>query len=232
MKGQALDPVQMIASLADLIEARRKDGVALIVGITGIDTAGKSELATALHRVLVDRRMPSSLVHVDDFHRPRAERYAADLPEPRRYYERSIDFDRLEREVLRPLRRDGHLQIKLRLLDLRTDAWTLERAISVDRGGVVLLEGVFLFRPEVRQYLDLKVFLHVDEAVVLRRAQARDLPAQGAEVLRKYREKYLPAQCAYLSLYPPQTHADVLIDNSRWDCPRITIWPGPRGGER
>ncbi|MFF5012960.1 HAD-IA family hydrolase [Streptomyces sp. NPDC001165] len=219
----------VLDALAALIGERRSGGPTrpYVVGVTGVDTAGKSRLAERLRVALQDRGVPAAVVHVDDFHRPRAERYDPALPEPRQYYERSIDFARLAAEVLAPLRADGGLHRTVARLDLPTDEWTTIR-YDIDPGSVVILEGVFLYRAETRPHVDLFVHLHVDEHTVLERARSRDLPAQGEEVMRKYRDKYLPAQRAYLDEHAPRTLADVMLDNSRWQEPVVLSWPGER----
>jgi uridine kinase len=215
----------LAVDLGDLVDSRRNADLPLVVGITGMDTSGKSRLALALAGNLRSRGLPCVLVHVDDFHRPRSERYLPGVPEPVQYYDHSVDFGRLARQVLVPLRRDGRLDARLRLLDLRADTWTLDREYVVPPGGIVLVEGVFLFRAETREHLDLAIYLHIDERAMLERAELRDVPGQGPGVIRKYHHKYLPAQRAYLAAHPPQDHADVIVDNTLWDAPVVTRWP-------
>ncbi|MER6469716.1 HAD-IA family hydrolase [Streptomyces collinus] len=214
-------------ALAALITERRAGAPTrpYVVGVTGVDTAGKSQLAERLRTVLHGTGVPAVVVHVDDFHRPRAERYDPALPEPRQYYERSIDFARLAAEVLAPLRADGSLHRTVARLDLPTDEWTTTRH-DIDPGTIVILEGVFLYRAETRPFVDFFVHLHLDEETVLERARSRDVPSQGEEVMRKYRDKYLPAQRAYLAEHPPRELADVVLDNSRWAEPGVLSWPG------
>ncbi|MFJ5269783.1 HAD-IA family hydrolase [Streptomyces sp. NPDC088358] len=217
----------VLDALAALLVRRRATGTRpYVVGVTGIDTAGKSRMAERLRTVLRARGVPVAVVHVDDFHRPRAERYDSALPAPRQYYERSIDFARLAAEVLAPLRTDGGLHRSVAALDLPSDEWTTVRH-DIGPGTVVILEGVFLYRAETRPYVDLFVHLDVDEHTVLERARQRDLPSQGAEVMRKYADKYLPAQRAYLERHPPRELAHVVVDNSRWEEPVVRVWPGP-----
>ncbi|MEU9341256.1 HAD-IA family hydrolase [Streptomyces sp. NPDC048278] len=215
----------VLDALAALLDRRRDGTRPYTVGVTGVDTAGKSRLAERLRTALERRGVPVAVVHVDDFHRPRAERYDPALPAPRQYYERSIDFARLAAEVLSPLREDGRLHRTVAGLDLPSDAWTTVR-YDIGPDAVVILEGVFLYRGETRPYVDLFVHLDVDEQTVLERARRRDLPDQGAEVMAKYADKYLPAQRAYLAEHPPQAFAHVVIDNSRWESPAVRTWPG------
>ncbi|MGW1070798.1 HAD-IA family hydrolase [Streptomyces aureus] len=213
------------ALAALLIERRATVARPYVAGITGVDTAGKSRMAERLRAALDERGTPVAVVHVDDFHRPRAERYDPTLPAPRQYYERSIDFARLAADVLVPLRTEGRLHRSVAALDLPSDEWrTIRHDIGPDT--VVILEGVFLYREETRHLVDLFVHLDIDEDTVLDRARRRDLPAQGAEVMLKYADKYLPAQRAYLAQHPPGAMADVVIDNARWDEPAVRAWPG------
>jgi len=39
--------------------------------------------------------------------------------------------------------------------------------------------------------------------------------------MSKYDSKYLPAQSRYLEEYPPEKTADMVIDNSEWEYPRL-----------
>ena len=86
------------------------------------------------------------------------------------------------------------------------------------------MDGVFLFRPDIAHFLDLIIFLEVDAKIVLERAQQRDVPAHGAEIMQRYETKYLPAQRAYLEEYPSERNADVIIDNNDWENPIVIKW--------
>lgn len=192
-----------------------------LVGITGMDASGKTRLAHELAELVVgETTRPVQVVHVDDFHNPRAVRYDPALPEWRQYYERSFDLDRLVGDVLAPIRTDGRLRRTLRVLDLATDRFDAERTYEVGPTTVVLVEGVFLLRDEVRPWLDDIIHLEVSEAAVLDRARARDAAHLGADLERRYREKYLPAQRRHLARFPPERHADVIIDNDDLSAPR------------
>ena len=94
---------------------------------------------------------------------------------------------------------------------------TLEKEYNFKPNTIVILEGVFLLREELSQYMDYKVFLEIPFEESKRRAEARDPQA----TMEKYETKYLPAQRKYLSLYPPELHADIIIDNINWEYPSI-----------
>lgn len=215
----------LLLRLRRLIDRRKAPDRPLVVGITGVDTAGKSRLSAALHPCLTAAGHSAQLIHVDDFHRPRAEREHPELPEPQQFYQHSVDFPRLCRELLEPIRRDGAVDVHLRLLDHYTETWSIHRAYRVDASTVVLLEGIFLLRPEVRPFVDLMIFLDVDEPTVLARAETRDVPLQGVEILDRYHRKYLPGQRWYLAANSPVDHADIIVDNRDPATPKILKWP-------
>jgi uridine kinase len=219
---------ELTRRLADrLVQERLDNGGPVVLGLTGADASGKSRLAGSLARHLDDRGVENQLVHVDDFHRPRSERYAGRRPEPEQYLHQSIDLEALVREVLGPIRRDGQLRHTARHLDLLTDGYTTERTYRVTERTIVLVEGVFLLREPVRSYLDLIVVLTADEEELVARGSQRDELVQGADAERRFREKYLPAQRALFAAHPPEQLADIIIDNTNWERPRVVRW-GPR----
>lgn len=219
---------ELVVRLAEaLISDQRGRGRPLVVGVTGPDASGKSQLAAALQRAVEARGQRITMIHVDDFHHPRAVRYAGDLPDPDKYLVQSIDFDRLIAEVLSPIRRHGSLRCSLRHLDIATDSWSVERRYEVDADTMVLVEGVFLLRPPVRELIDRLVYLDVDEEILVARGAHRDRDVHGAAAETKFRHKFLPAQRRTVALHPPHSYADVIVDNNDWTAPTVTSWRLP-----
>ncbi|WP_322477282.1 HAD-IA family hydrolase [Microbacterium testaceum] len=206
--------------LAAKIRTERDTRRPYIVGITGQDASGKSMLAAELTEHL--KTEPSNdviLVHVDDFHRPRAQRYDPTLSESDAYLHRSFHFDQLESTILAPLRRNERLDAHVSHLDLVSDTYTNNRHYMAGPDSIVILEGVLLLQPELRRYFDLTVFVHADRETILDRAFTRNVPLEGHDVMRKYDVKYLPAQKQHLQDYPPQSAVDIVVDNSVWATP-------------
>lgn len=215
----------MIKKLALLITEGRPPSGPMVVGVTGMDTSGKSTMTTLLAEELVSSGLSVQVIRLDDFHRSRADRHPADVSEPDQYFEHGFDFERLRDELLKPIRDEGQVEKTLMCLDLMADTWTLERKYMVASDTIVLLAGVFLFRPDIAHFLDLIIYLAVDEATVNERALTRDVAIHGDEILERYQTKYLPAQRAYLEEYPPEINADVIIDNNDWMNPVAIKWP-------
>ena len=81
--------------------------------------------------------------------------------------------------------------------------------------AVLLFDGVFLQRRELRSELDLCVFVAVSFDETLRRALDRDVGLLGSreEVERRYRDRYVPGQLLYFAEVAPRELADVVVRN-------------------
>jgi uridine kinase len=202
------------------IDHRKPGDRPFVVGVTGIDSSGKTVFTGALADYLIARGRKVQLINLDDFHNPREIRYTGDN-QADNYYHRSFNIQTIIRNLLIPIYQKGEHSVTLKLLDLSTDRYEITKKFSFDRDTIVLFEGVFLFRQELAPYTDLKVFLDIPFSESKRRAVVRD----PAAVLKKYDTKYLPAQARYLQEYPPVNTADMIIDNSNWEYPRIK-YPG------
>ncbi len=200
------------------IDRKKSTNRPFVVGITGIDSSGKTEFTGALAGYLAARNRRVQVINLDDFHNPREVRYAGDDPADN-YYRRSFNIQAVIDNLLAPLRAKGRHSVTLKLLDLATNYYTNERKYSFDPDTIVLFEGVFLFREELARYLDLKIFLDIPFEESKDRAKARD----PEEVYSKYDDKYLPAQARYLEEYPPQKVGDIIIDNTDWEQPSVTF---------
>lgn len=109
----------------------------------------------------------------------------------------------------------------LTLLDLDTDLYINRKEYTIESDSLVLFEGVLLYRPPLEEFIDYKIFLDIGFDEMLRRAEARDVPRFGAEILAKYREKYIPVQKKYLEMYKPREKSDLVIDNSNPLLPKV-----------
>jgi uridine kinase len=109
------------------------------------------------------------------------------------------------------------------VFDVRCDEPVAAPVELAPDGAVLLLDGVFLLREDLREHFDFSVFVHADFAETLRRAEQRDLALFGTveEVRRRYEERYVPGQRLYLHSAQPERHASVVVDNNDPAAPRI-----------
>jgi uridine kinase len=217
---------EVVRRLAELIAVR--SGVSpLKVAIDGVDAAGKTLFAGRLSRALEGLGIRVVRSSADGFHKPAADRYRRELADPATsYYEDSFDYTRLRSDLLDPLGPGGSRMVRTEAFDVRADravntAW---RRIGDDI--VLILDGIFLLRPELRDHFDLTIFLHVDFSVSVARAVERDRHLGSPEdALRRYQTRYVPGQRLYLSEARPQDRADVVVDNNDYDRPVILRLP-------
>jgi uridine kinase len=202
--------------ILDEVFKKKAKEKAFVIGINGIDGAGKTKFAESLEAYLNTKGYQTQLIQLDDFHNPKAIRYAG-KNQADNYYNKSFNINLVVEKLLAPLRRNSAFSTRLTLLDWRTDKYDIEREFSFNQNTIVIFEGVFLFRKELSPYIDYKVFLDIPFEESKRRAIIRDSEAD----VKKYDDKYLPAQVKYLGKYPTAKVADMIIDNTDWEYPRI-----------
>jgi phosphoglycolate phosphatase-like HAD superfamily hydrolase/uridine kinase len=194
----------------------KQPGKACVIGISGIDGAGKTTFAEALEKYVKAKNYPTQLIRLDDFHNPKAVRYAGS-DQADNYYNKSFDINTIIEKLLQPIQQKQIVSLKMTTLDWRTDKYENVQNYDINPDTFVIFEGVFLFRQELALFIDLKVFLDIPFEESKKRAVIRDATAD----LSKYDTKYHPAQRKYLSEYPPAKVADIVIDNSNWEYPRV-----------
>jgi uridine kinase len=185
------------------------------IAVDGPDAAGKTTLADELAERLRARGRHVVRAGVDGFHRPRAERYRRGRDSAVGCYEDTYDLDALRRVLLDPLGPRGDRRYRVEVFDHTTDAPVSAPLLRAPTDAVVLVDGVFLQRPELDGCWDLRIYVAVADDEILRRAGWRDAAALGSidEVLRRYRRRYLPAQRLYRKRADPLGHADIVVYN-------------------
>jgi uridine kinase len=203
---------------------RRAGSRATIVAVDGVDAAGKSSFARDLRAYLARLGRDAICVSLDGFHKARAARYEKGALSPEGYYEDAFDYTRLVDEFLAPVRaaRVSTL-VTAAVFDVAADAPVSGRVVRIDPCSIVLFDGVFLLRPELRSFWDFTVFLQIRTETSLARGVARDAAAMGGEASarERYLARYLPAQQRYLATANPAGRADIVIDNEDFSAPQL-----------
>ena len=216
----------LVERLSEVIE-RLSPTSRVIVAIDGPDAAGKTTLADA---IALQTTRPTLRASIDDWHNPRQIRLGRGADSPLGYYMDSFDYCALTSRLLLPFR-EGAGIVQSACFDFRLDAPAELEAQVPSPDTALLLDGVFLLRPELRPYWDLSVYLHVSESVSLRRAIARDAGHLGGEqqTRRRYEQRYLPGQALYRAAAAPADEADVVVDNSDPLRPQVLRWHNRAG---
>jgi uridine kinase len=195
----------------------------LRVAVDGPPAAGKTTLADALALLLRSRGREVIRTSTESFHLPRAQRYRRGEFSPEANYHDSFDYDALRRVLLDPLGPDGDRRYQQAVYDADTDTTVSRPATTAPADAVLLLDGVFLLRPELIGRWDLSIFVSAAFELILDRARIRDLAWLGstAEVERRFRTRYIPAQKLYFATARPADHADIIVHN---DEPLRPAW--------
>jgi uridine kinase len=193
------------------------------VAIDGVDAAGKTILAEELGSHIKSKNREVIRASIDGFHNPASIRYARGALSPEGYYNDSFNYDALVQHLLLPLGSNGGREYAPRVFDYRTDTAVAHELSVADRDAVLLFDGVFLLRPELREYWDYTVFVDAAFEVTLLRALHRDLPLFGSEkdVRQRYEQRYVPGQKIYLRQCNPKQAADAIVDNNDVAQPSI-----------
>jgi uridine kinase len=202
------------------------------VAVDGPDAAGKTTLGDELAEVLRTRGRDVIRTSLDAFQRPRGLRYARGSLDPRGYYEDAFDYHALRTLLLDPLGPGGDRRFRPASFDYRADTAAAARSELAARNAILVLDGVFLLRPELRAHWDIGILLEVPPEETLRRALERDVVRFGspAAVEERYRTRYLPAQELYAAEARPAEHADAVVENADPDRPALRRGPPPSAG--
>jgi uridine kinase len=100
------------------------------------------------------------------------------------------------------------------------------RAAVLSEPNLVIVDGVFLFRPDLDDLWTFRIFVRVELEEAIRRGVERD----GTETEHLYRRRYAPGQRLYLEAVRPARLADVVFDNA--DPARPVVTPGSGGRRR
>jgi uridine kinase len=193
------------------------------VGIDGIDASGKTHLAGELAIILEIIGKPVIRVSLDSFHRSREERHRQGRASPLGYYEDSFDYPALLSDVLIPLGPGGDLCFRASHFNHVIDAKTDEPWQQAEPHSILLLDGVFLQRPELAGHWDFMIFMDCSFDTALERALRRDQELFGSveDTRNLYLKRFLPGQRLYLERDQPMQRADVVLKNDDFENPSL-----------
>lgn len=187
----------------------------VLVGVDGVDGAGKTVFADNLATAFAEEDLAVFRASIDGFHRPRAMRYERGRTSPEGFYRDSYDYDVFHRILIDPYRRGE---------PFRTAAWDVDLDESVEaaeqtapQDAVLIIDGIFLHRPELRGLWHWTVWLEAPFEETFARMAVRDGadPDPDAASNARYRD----GQLLYLREAGPQRAASAIIDNGDWARP-------------
>ncbi len=181
-----------------------------LIGITGGSASGKTAFLNELMEGMGDK---VCLVSQDHYYKPREEQQHDeegvinfDIPE-------SIDRRKFHHDVL-------HLK-QGRKVEKQEYTFNNPRVtpkmLVFHPAPIVVIEGLFvLYFEEIKELLDLKLFVDTDSHLALKRRIIRDKEERGydlEDVLYRFEKHVMPAYEQYLR--PTRGEADLIIPNNR-----------------
>lgn len=195
----------------------------LRVGIDGLTAAGKTSFGHELAKLISHTGRPVLRACLDDFKKPWRDRHLYDRESGEGYYRNAFDYAAVRTLVLEPAGANGSGICALCSIDPLTQVDHSAVITPADPDAVLIVDGVFAFRPEINDYWDFRIWLDVDPEMSVRRGTMRDQNTwAGSDAEAIHRDRYLPAERIYLHEVDPTRLVDIVIDNSTFDQPKIT----------
>lgn len=169
-----------------------------IVGISGFGGSGKSTAAKQL-----GSKLNAPVVGVDSFQQKGAFTTRFSLWN-------IMDFARLESEVLQPFSKG--LRVSYKHFDAEKEV--LLNTVNIESDGILIVEGVGLFRPELLKYFSYKIWVNIPLETAIARGKKRDREEYGNPTDELWDGVWKDNDLEYVEQYKPKEIADVIIDNS------------------
>lgn len=211
------DLAEMIANISSVRPIR--------VAIDGRTASGKTTLANELAASLKDKRRDVIRTSIDGFHRPKIERYARGRHSAEGYYYDARDLPAINALLLAPLGPDGNRWYRTASFDLDNDRPIEQHQQFASFDAILIVDGTFLQRPELRDGWDLAIFVEASEQISEQRGIDRDAERLGGveAAHQLYAERYRPAFDLYERLCTPASASDVIFNNDNFDRPVIRV---------
>lgn len=195
----------------------------LRIAIDGLTAAGKTSLGHELARGLSRRGRPVLRASLDDFKRPWNERHLYDRTSGEGYYRNAFDPEAACRLLLDPSGSTADGLVALCSVDPLTQIDHSAVKSVMPPNGVLIVDGVFAYRPEINSYWDLRVWVEIGAELSVRRGIERDAEMEGsaAQAETLHRDRYLVGEQLYINEVDPCSFVEVIVDNTDFDRPRL-----------
>ncbi len=176
------------------------------IGIAGGTASGKTTIVQRLNEVLADK---GQIIYLDAYYYAFSDKTLAERKQLNYDHPDSFDFDALVEDIKKL--KAGH-PIQMPVYDY-VDFTRSKSFVTVEPHPVIIVEGMLvLWYPQLRELLDLKVYIDTPADERLIRRIRRDTKERGRSVdsiLDQYQETVRPMHEQFIG--PSKKHADLII---------------------
>ena len=179
----------------------------LIIGIAGGSGSGKTTVVQAITKQLKERVVviPQDSYYKDSSHLKKKKKRYMNFDHPD-----SIDFNLLNEQI--KMLKEGR-SIEQPVYSYITCSRSKTETITVNPAEVIIIEGILIFTcAELRDQMDIKLFVDADDDDRLMRVMARDIIERGKTVetvIERYSKTVKPMYLQFIE--PSKRYADVII---------------------
>jgi uridine kinase len=179
----------------------------LVVGIAGGTASGKTTVTRKIRDALPASRV--AFLDQDSYYRDLPDMSFAERQEVNFDHPDSFDTELLVKHL--EALKEGRAVEKpvYNFIEYRRE----ERTVRVDAGDLVLVEGIMvLHQPQVRELLDVKIFVDAEDDVRIIRRLMRDIKERGRDfdyVISQYFRHVRPMHFGFVE--PSKRHADIIV---------------------
>jgi uridine kinase len=183
----------------------------ILIGIAGGSGSGKTWIAEKLRTLL--KPVHCTLLLADSYYFdsssiPFSERQNINFDHPE-----AIDKDLLAKHIIQLKKGEA---IHQPIYDFNTHC-RANNTKHITPGDVLILEGILiLYYKQLREQMNLRVFVHTDDTIRFRRRLKRDIMERGRtieSITKQYQESVLPMYKKYVE--PTRQFADIIIHGEK-----------------
>ncbi|WP_257391443.1 kinase [Cytobacillus gottheilii] len=191
-------------NIIEFIQKNDNDG-RLIIGIDGLSRSGKTTYAKQLEKELSALSYSVVVLHIDDFITCRSDRYHTKFEEWYEYYYLQWNSIELKNKLFNKIKSASVLQLPyyISTLDRR-----IQKNVSIRHADIIMIEGVFLQRPQWRDSFDFVVYIESTRSARFNREND-----ETKKDIEKFKERYWKAEDYYIHNINPAKKANVIISN-------------------
>ena len=179
----------------------------LVIGIAGGSGSGKTTVVNSITSKLKEKVVviPQDSYYKDSSHLPMEERQQINFDHPD-----AIDFKLLCQQLAEL--KEGKT-VEQPVYSYITCSRSKTETVTVSPADVIIIEGILVFTcKELREQMDIKIFVDADDDDRLMRVMARDILERGKtveNVIERYTKTVKPMYLQFIE--PSKRYADIII---------------------